>query len=76
MQFCMPASVVSMATGYGPDRPGIESRWGSEFPPFQTGHEAHTASYTRVTGSLPWGKERPGRDADHSTPSSAAVKKE
>jgi hypothetical protein len=27
-----PGSVVGMATGYGPDSPGIESRWGRDFP--------------------------------------------
>jgi hypothetical protein len=27
-------------------------------------------------GSFPWGKARPGRDADHSPPSSAKVKNE
>jgi hypothetical protein len=39
---------------------------------FQTGSEAHPASYTVGTG----GKARPGRDADHSPPSSAYDKKE
>ena len=27
-----PGSVVGIATGYGPDGPGIESRWGRDFP--------------------------------------------
>ena len=27
-----PCSVVGMATGYGMDGPGIESRWGRDFP--------------------------------------------
>jgi hypothetical protein len=27
-----PGSVVSIATGYGLDSPGIESRWGRDFP--------------------------------------------
>jgi hypothetical protein len=41
------------------------------------GSGAHPASYTMSTGgSFPGGKERPGRDADHSPPSSAEVKKE
>jgi len=39
--------------------------------PVQTGPGAHPASYTMVTGSFPRGKERPGRDADPSPPSSA-----
>jgi hypothetical protein len=42
-----------------------------------TGSGAHPASYTMGTGgSFPGGKARPGRDADHSPPSSAEVKKE
>jgi hypothetical protein len=43
----------------------------------QTGFGAHPASYTMGTeSSFPGGKARPGRDADHSPPSSAKVKKE
>jgi hypothetical protein len=42
----------------------------------QTGCGAHPASYTMGTGgSFPGGKARPERDADHSPPSSAEVKK-
>jgi hypothetical protein len=44
---------------------------------FQTGCGAHPASCTVGTGgSFLRGKARPGRDADHSPPSSAEVKKE
>jgi hypothetical protein len=40
----------------------------------QTGSEAHPASCTMCTGRpFPGGKARPGRDADHSPPSSAEV---
>jgi hypothetical protein len=40
----------------------------------QTGSGAHQASCTMGTGGLfPGGKARPGRDADHSPPSSAEV---
>jgi hypothetical protein len=40
----------------------------------QTGSAAHPASYTMGTGGhFPGGKARPGRDADHSPPSSAEV---
>jgi hypothetical protein len=43
----------------------------------QTGSEAHPASCTMGTGGpFPGGKARPGRDADHSPPSSAEVKNE
>jgi hypothetical protein len=40
----------------------------------QTGSEAHPASCTMgIGGPFPENKERPGRDADHSPPSSAEV---
>ena len=69
-------SSVGIATGYGLDDPGIESRWGARFSaPVQTGPGAHAASCTMGTGSFPGGKERPGRDADPSSPSSAVVMK-
>jgi hypothetical protein len=43
----------------------------------QTGSEAHPASCTMGTGGrLPGTKARPGRDADHSPPSSTEVKNE
>jgi hypothetical protein len=42
----------------------------------QTGPGSHPVSYTMGTGgSFPRGKARPERDADHSRPSSAEVKK-
>ena len=50
-------SSVSIATRYGLDGQGIESRWGPSFStPFQTGIWAHPASYTIGTGSFPGGK--------------------
>jgi hypothetical protein len=33
---CGPGSSVGMATGYGLDGPGIESRWGRDFPHLST----------------------------------------
>jgi hypothetical protein len=49
----------------------------SSIPCVQTGSGAHVASCTMGTGdSFPGGKARPGRDADHSPPSSAEVKYE
>jgi hypothetical protein len=43
----------------------------------QTGSEAHPGSYPMRTGDpFPGGKAQPGRDADHSPPSSAEVKYE
>jgi hypothetical protein len=58
---------VCTATRYGLDGPGIESRWGRDFP--QTGPEAYLASYTTGTGV-----KRPGRGINHPTPYSAEVK--
>jgi hypothetical protein len=49
----------------------------SSSPCVQTGSGAHPASYPVGTGSpFPGGKARPGRDANHSPPSSAEVKYE
>jgi hypothetical protein len=49
----------------------------SSNPYIQTGSGAHPASCTVGTGGFfPGGKGRPGRDADHSHPSSAGLKKE
>ena len=31
IQYCGPGSVVGIATAYGLDGPGIESRWGEIF---------------------------------------------
>jgi hypothetical protein len=43
----------------------------------RTGSGAHPASYPMGTGGpFPGGKARPGRDADHSPPSSTVVKYE
>ena len=49
-----PGSSVGIATGYGLDGPGIESRWGARFSaPVQTGPGVHPASCTMGTGSFP-----------------------
>jgi len=32
LEKCGPGSVVGIATGYGLDGPGIEFRWGRDFP--------------------------------------------
>jgi hypothetical protein len=61
--------VVGIAKRCGLMGPGIESRWGRDFPaPVQSGPVAHPASYTMDTGSFP------GRGVDHSPTSSAEVK--
>jgi len=50
-----------MATGYGLDGTGIETRWEARFfAPVQTGPGAHPASYTMGTDSFPGVKG--GRD--------------
>jgi len=68
-----PGSSVGIATELRSGQSGIESRWGRDFPPVQTGSGAHSASCKMGTGSFPGGKVRPGRAADHSPPSSATV---
>ena len=63
-----PGSVVVLATGYGQDGPGIESRWRRDFrtgPDRPWGPSSLLYSGYRV---FPRGKERPGRDADPPTP--------
>jgi hypothetical protein len=70
---CGPGSSVGIATGYGLDGPGIESRWGPDFS--HTSRPAHPASCTVGTGSFP-GVKRPGCGADHPPPPSAEVKNE
>ena len=50
---CGPGSSVGIATDYRLDGPGIESRWGWDFPPVQTGPGAHPASCKMGTGSFP-----------------------
>ena len=51
--FSWPGSSEGTATGCALDGPGIESRWGRDFPPVQTGPGAHSASCTMGTGSFP-----------------------
>jgi hypothetical protein len=71
-------SSVSTVSDYGVDDRAIEVRSPAEATNFissvyvQTGSGAHPASCTVGTGGpFPGGKTRPGRDADHSAPSSA-----
>jgi len=45
--------VKIIATDCGLDGPGIESRWGRDFPPVQTGRGTQPASCTIGTGSFP-----------------------
>jgi hypothetical protein len=76
----------SIVSDYGLDDRAIEVRssTGADFSSsscVQTGSEAHPASYPMgpwwvLGGSFHRDKARQGRDADHSTPSSAEVKYE
>jgi hypothetical protein len=66
---CGRGSSVSIVTGYGFDRPLIESRWGEIFrtcPDRPWGSPSILYNRYRV---FPGGKDRPGRDADPWTPS-------
>jgi hypothetical protein len=62
-------SSVGIATDYGLDGPGIESRWGRDF--------SHTSRPALGPTQPPvqWvpGVKRPGRGVDHLLPSSAEV---
>jgi len=56
-----PGSVVGIATGYGLDGSGIESRWGRDFPHLSRPDlGAQPAFCTMGTGSFPGVKS--GRD--------------
>jgi hypothetical protein len=73
----------SIVSGYGLDDRAIGVRSLAEAKDFscslcvQTGSGAHPASCTMgIGGPFPGGKARPGRDADHSPPSSAEVENE
>ena len=69
-----PGGAVGIATGYGLDGPGIESRWEGDIfrtcPDQPWGPPSLLYNWYRV---FPGGKERPGRDADPSPLSSAVV---
>jgi hypothetical protein len=65
---------VGIATGYGLEDPGFrQDKTFSLLHSVQTGTQAHPASYPIGTGAISPGVKRPGREADHSPPSSAEV---
>jgi hypothetical protein len=73
-------SAACKVTGYGLKTDGLEfeSRWVKDFSLLhvvQTGSEAHPASCPMSTGGSIPGVKRQGREADHSPPASAEVKK-
>jgi len=53
LDLCGPGSSVGIATELRTGRSGIQSRWGRNFPPVQTGPGAHPASRKIGTGSFP-----------------------
>ena len=65
-QKCGPGSVVDIATGYGLEGAGIESRCGRDFPPLSRLALGPTQPPVRRLPGLSRGKEQPGRDADPS----------
>jgi hypothetical protein len=76
INICGPDSVVGIATSYGLDGQGIEFRWGEivrTCPDRPWGPPSLLYNGYQV---FPGGKERLGRDADPSPPSSAVVMKE
>ena len=72
---CGPGSSVGIATGYGLDGPGIESRWGRDFQHLSRPALGSLSLLYNGYRVFPGGKKRPGRDADHSPPSSSVVMK-
>jgi hypothetical protein len=72
---CGPDSVVGIATGYGLDGPGIESLSRRDFPHLSRPALGPIQPLVQWVPGLSRGKERPGRDADPSPPSSAVYKK-
>jgi hypothetical protein len=76
MQQSGPSSSVGIVTGYGLEGSGIESRWGRNFSHLSRPALGPTQTPVQWVPGLSRGKERPGRDADSSPPSSAVVIKE
>jgi len=64
-------SSVGITTGYGLDGPRIESRWRRDFPHLSRPALGPTQPPVKWVPGFRGDKERPGRDADSSPPSSA-----
>ena len=73
---CGPGSSVGIASSYELDGSGIESRWGRDFPHLSRPALGPTRPPVQCVLGSTRGKERPGREADPSHPSSAVLKKE
>ena len=67
-------SSVGIAVCYGLDGPGIESRWGRDFPHPSRPALGLTQPLIQWVPDLSRGVKRPGRGFDHPPPSSAEVK--
>jgi len=72
---CGPGSSVGIAMNYGLDGPGSNAGGDEIFHPSRPALGPTQPPVQSVPG-LSRGKERPGRAADHSPPSSAAVMEE
>ena len=72
---CGPGSMVGIATGYGLDGPGIESRWQRDFLHLSRPALVPTQPPLQWVLVLSRGKERPGCEDDHSPPPRAVVMK-
>ena len=72
---CGPCSSVGIGAGYGLDDPGIESRWGRDFPHLSRPSLGSTQPPVQLVPGLLEGKELPERGADPSPLSSAVVMK-
>ena len=66
-------SSFGIATRYGLDNPGIETRCGRDFLHPSRPALGPTSSYTMGIGSLSRGVKRPGRGVDHPLPCCAEV---
>jgi hypothetical protein len=73
---CGAGSSVGIATEYGLDGPGIESRWWQDFSARPDRPLRPPSLLYNGYRVFPGGKERPGRAADHSLPFSAEVLEE
>jgi hypothetical protein len=77
---CDPVSSISIVSGYRLDDRAIPGQRRNDFSSIlrvQNRSEVHPASCTMGTGGpFPGAKARPGRDADHSPPSSTEVENE
>ena len=69
-----PTACVSIATGYGLDDLGIESRWGEVYRTCPEQPLCRPNLLYNGHGSLSWGVNPPGRGVDHSHSYSSKVK--